>query len=291
MVEGSHPVAFRDMQEEDLASGLSLSRAAGWNQTLADWRYLLSLGPGLFRVGVADGRVVAAGGAVRYGEALAWICMILVDPDARGRGLGARIFDEVASRCEGEVRAGRLRVVGLDATPGGRRIYVQRGFTDGPGLLRMRAEPKASAQLPGAVGGVTARDLDAILAFDREVFGADRGPVLRWALAGAPELAWCAYVGARLRGYCFGRRGEHSDHVGPVVAEDGAAALDLVRACLSTARDRPLVVDARVEPSWLTVLGEMGFREQRSFTRMYLGEARPPARPDLEPAVLGPEFG
>jgi len=290
-VEASHPVGFRDMEEEDLASGLSLSRAAGWNQTPADWRYLLSLGPGLFRVGVVDGRVVAAGGAVRYGEALAWICMILVDPAVRGRGLGARIFDEVARRCEDEVRTGRLRAVGLDATPGGRRIYAQRGFTDGPGLVRMRVDSRAAARVPGAVRAVAARDLDTIVAFDKDVFGADRGDVLRWALAGAPDLAWCAHVGARLRGYCFGRHGDHSDHVGPVVAEDGAVAADLVRGCLSIARDRPLVVDARVEASWLSALGDLGFGEQRSFTRMYLGEARPSSRPHLEPAVLGPEFG
>jgi GNAT superfamily N-acetyltransferase len=290
VVEASHRVDFRDMQEEDLASGLSLSRAAGWNQTLADWRYLLSLGPGLFRVGVADGRLLAAGGAVRYGEALAWICMILVAPDARGRGLGMRIFDEVKGRCEDDMRAGRLRAVGLDATPAGRRIYVQRGFTDGPSLVRMRVESKAPARRPGAVRSVAARDIEGIVAFDREVFGADRGGVLRWALAGAPELAWCAY-GARLRGYCFGRRGDHSDQVGPIVAEDGAVAMDLVRACLSTARDRPLVVDARVEPSWVAALGKVGFREQRFFTRMYLGDARAPARPALERAVLGPEFG
>ena len=290
MEEEGDTVSFRDMREEDLASGLSLSRAAGWNQTLADWRYLLSLGPGLFRVGVADGRVVATGGAVRYGEALAWICMILVDPDVRGRGLGMRVFDEVRGRCEDDVRAGLLGAVGLDATPAGRRIYVHRGFTDGPRLVRMRVESKATVRRPGAVRPVAVGDTDGILAFDKDVFGADRGGVLRWALAGAPELAWCAY-GARLRGYCFGRRGDHSDQVGPIVAEDGAVALDLVRACLSTARDRPLVVDARVEPSWVTALIEMGFREQRFFTRMYLGDARPPARPALEPAVLGPEFG
>ena len=30
---------------------------------------------------------------------------------------------------------------------------------------------------------------------------------------------------------------------------------------------------------------------QRPFTRMVLGDARPPARPALEPVVLGPEFG
>ena len=124
MTEGEPRLDFRDMTEADLADGLRLSRASGWNQTLEDWRLLLSLGPGLFRVAVLDGRVVASGGAVRYGDALAWICMILVDPERRGHGLGTRIFDEVLDRCEAEVRAGRLRCVGLDATPAGHGIYA-----------------------------------------------------------------------------------------------------------------------------------------------------------------------
>ena len=151
MTEGEPRLDFRDMTEADLADGLRLSRASGWNQTLADWRGLLSLGPGLFRVGRLDGRVVASGGAVRYGDALAWICMILVDPEQRGHGLGTRIFDEVLVRCEAEVRAGRLRCVGLDATPAGRDIYVQRGFVDGPGLVRMRkdADPRRAAAVAG----------------------------------------------------------------------------------------------------------------------------------------------
>jgi hypothetical protein len=71
---------FRDMSEADIEGGLRLSRASGWNQTRADWRLLLSLGAGLFCVAVEDGRIVGSGGAVRYGDALAWICMILVDP-------------------------------------------------------------------------------------------------------------------------------------------------------------------------------------------------------------------
>jgi hypothetical protein len=79
--------------------------------------------------------------------------------------------------------------------------------------------------------------------------------------------------------------------VGPIVAEDRASALDLVRACLSTPRRRPLILDARAEPDWLAALGDLGLREQRRFTRMYLGPQRPPARPELELAVCGPEFG
>jgi len=302
VTEGDPHFEFRDMTEADLEDGLRLSRASGWNQTIEDWRLLLSLGPGLFRVGVEDGRIVASGGAVRYGDALAWICMILVDPARRGHGIGTRIFDDVLARTEAAVRAGALRAVGLDATPAGRGIYLQRDFPDAGGIVRMRAERKGSGlelcsvgestiqDLTPSVRPLAVEDLEAVLARDREVFGADRGAVLRWAFAVAPDLAWLGRR-AGTTAYCFGRHGDHSDHVGPVVAEDPALARDLVSACLSLPRSRPLIVDARAEPSWLAALAGMGFREQRPFTRMYRGDARPAARPALEPAVLGPEFG
>jgi GNAT superfamily N-acetyltransferase len=287
------------MAVADLEYGLRLSRASGWNQTLADWRLLLALGAGLFRVGVEDGRVVACGGAVRYGAAVAWICMILVDPARRGRGLGTRAFDEVLLCLREAGTRERPRCVGLDATPAGRAIYLQRGFVDGPGLVRMVAEAgplgEAIARAPaGPAPGVRPlleSDLPAVLAHDREVFGADRSLVLREALASAPRLARVASEGGRVRGYCLGRHGDHSDHVGPVVADGLALARDLVAACAPRPGGRPVIVDARAEPTWTGALEALGFRAQRPFTRMYLGGVPPAsARPSLEPAVRGPEF-
>jgi GNAT superfamily N-acetyltransferase len=292
MTEADPRIDFRDMTEADLEDGLRLSRGSGWNQTIEDWRVLLSLGPGLFRVAVEDGRIVASGGAVRYGEALAWICMILVDPARRGHGIGTQTFDDVLERTDALVRAGSLRVVGLDATPAGRGLYARQGFGDAGGIVRMRTERKGSGleSCPPTVRPLAAEDLTAVLSFDREVFGADRSAVLRWALAAAPDLAWIGR-GTGQTAYCFGRHGDHSDHVGPVVADDSELARDLVSACLPRSRTRPLIVDARAEPSWLATLAGMSFREQRPFTRMYQGDARPAAQPTLEPAVLGPEFG
>jgi hypothetical protein len=216
--------------------------------------------------------------------------MILVDPARRGLGIGTRIFDEALGRTDALARAGGLRAVGLDATPAGRGIYAQRGFQDAGGIVRMRAEGPGLESRPATVRPLAADDLPAVLARDREVFGADRAVLLRRALAAAPDLAWTRATPGTTA-YCFGRHGDHSDHVGPVVAAGAALASDLVRACLARPRGRPLIVDARVEPSWLAALGGMGFRDQRPFTRMYLGEARPAARPALEPAVFGPEFG
>ena len=299
MPAGELRLDFRDMTEADLEDGLRLSRASGWNQTIEDWRLLLSLGPGLFRVAAEEGHIVASGGAVRYGDALAWICMILVDPARRGHGIGTRIFDDVLDRTEALVRTGGLRVVGLDATPAGHGIYLQQGFQDAGGIVRMRegsglescSRGQGTIQdLTPSVRPLAAEDLADVLAFDRGVFGGDRGAALRWAFASAPDLAWTGRTAGRTA-YCFGRHGDHSDHVGPVVTEDPALACDLLRACLSRPRKRPLIVDARVEPSWLATLAGMGFREQRPFTRMYLGAAKPAVQPALEPVVFGPEFG
>jgi GNAT superfamily N-acetyltransferase len=286
------------MTEADLEGGLLLSRASGWNQSLADWKLLLSLGPGLFRVASRGSRLVASGGAVRYGNALAWICMILVHPDGRGQGFGTRVFDEVLARCRAEADAGRLRSIGLDATPAGRGIYERRGFTEGPELLRMRVEPERGLRPsrepfpPSPVlAAMRPADLEAILARDLEVFGADRASVLRHALDHAPELAFVARDEKGVTGYCFGRQGDHSDHVGPVVAAHPATAAALVSASAAWPLRRPLTLDARAEPGWLKALAAIGFRSVRPLTRMYLGGARPASRPEREPVVFGPEFG
>lgn len=279
------------MTPDDVAAGLRLSRASGWNQTEGDWRLLLSLGPGLFRAGVRDGRVVASGGAVRYGDALAWICMILVDPADRGAGIGTAVFDEVLVRCEAERSAGRLGTVGLDATPAGRGIYLQRGFVDGPPLVRMRVATAEARPAPATRSVPMAPvDLEPVLALDRQVFGADRAAVLRWAWASAPELARIAREGGRVVGYCFGRHGDHSDHVGPVVADDLAVALDLVGGGIAAASLPALIVDAAVDAEWVHALSDLGFREERPFTRMYLEGPRAHRPPRRERAVFGPEF-
>jgi GNAT superfamily N-acetyltransferase len=278
------------MTVADVANGLRLSRASGWNQTESDWQLLLSLGPGLFVAGVQGGQVIATGGAALYGNELAWICMILVDPARRGHGVGTVVFDDVLERVLAPRRSGRVRVVGLDATPGGQGIYARRGFREGPTLVRMRAEAPA-AQTPASVRQLEASELDAVLAQDRSVFGADRTPVLRSAYAGAPELALVVgEPGVPGSGFCFGRHGDHSNQVGPVVAEDRDVARNLVIAALVHSAGRPLILDARTEGGWLATLATLGFREQRPFTRMYLGEAFPRSRSEREWAIFGPEF-
>jgi GNAT superfamily N-acetyltransferase len=278
--------SFRDLTPGDLEAGRQLSLAAGWNQTRTDWEWLLAP-PSVFRGALLGERVTGCAGAVLYGRELAWLCMVLVDPAFRGRGLGSELVRQVLQRL------GDIASVGLDATPQGRAVYERLGFAAGCGLVRTLAEPRSPADgatLTGPARPLSTGDLAQVLAWDREVFAADRSQLLRHAFAAAPDYAWIVERNGAPEGYCFGRAGRSADQIGPVVARSNAAALQLVQAVRGRHPSRPFFMDAPAAGEVLGALAEQGFTEQRPFTRMYRGTAAPALHPELV-AIVGPEFG
>ena len=271
------------MTAGDVAGGHALSRASGWNQRAEDWTLLLGSNPGRFVAAVEPGgRIVGTAGAACYGRDLAWVCMVLVDAGARGQGTGTRLMEEVLARLAD------VAVVGLDATPLGRPVYAKLGFAEVSTFVRMGTGWDGTRAEGDAARTVDGQDLDAILDLDREVFGADRAHVLRWASAQTGGR-WAGE--ARPAGYCFGRLGEHSRHAGPIVANEVATGRALLTSALAGVTG-PVIVDASAEvPGWIPALEAMGFREQRPLYRMYRHGARPPGDPKRQLAIFGPEFG
>jgi GNAT superfamily N-acetyltransferase len=277
-------VALRVMTPADVADGLRLSGAAGWNQRESDWRFLLEGNPGRFVVAVRDGRVIGSGGAACYGNALAWVCMILVDPSERGHGIGSQIVSGVLDRLAD------MRAVGLDATPLGQGVYARLGFVETGRLVRLEAPPTSGEEDESPVRPLVPGDFDSVLALDRSVFGADRSDLLRAAASRAP--AFVAVPDGLVAGYCFGRDGARSRQIGPVVASNMDLASSLVVTSLVSDLRQPVVVDAPADrPDWLALLREFGFEEKRPLVRMFRGGVRPPGLPERVWAICGPEFG
>jgi GNAT superfamily N-acetyltransferase len=275
---------FREMTAGDVQAGLALSLQSGWNQTEDDWRLLLEP-PSVFRAATVDARVVGCAGAMVYGKRLAWVCMVLVDPAERSHGVASRLVSEVLERLPG------VEAVGLDATPFGVPVYAKLGFAPAASLARLETRAPASGlAVPPRVRPLIDADLADIFLRDREVFGADREPLLRRVRSAAPELAWRLGDPSAGLAYGFGRRGANATQVGPVVAESIAEALEVVTASLARHPGERFFVDAPAWPEWRSALAALGFREQRPFTRMFRGG---PQRSHPEPsyAVFGPEFG
>lgn len=282
------PVTLRAMEPSDLAAAFRLSRASGWNQSDADWRFLLDENAGRFVVAVRDGQVVGTGGAVVHGDQLAWVCMILVEPSERGHGIGSSIVTAVLERLAD------VPAVGLDATPAGRGVYARLGFATVSSLVRFGGPAHAVAKPdePRVTRPLAPSDLPAVSALDREACGADRSRSLRWAFERAPGLGWCATEGGEVTGFCLGRFGDRAVHVGPVIARTVGAARALVTSAATAAQGKELMLDVSTsDPTWPEAVRWLGLREQRPFERMYRAGTRLAARTERMFAAFGPELG
>ena len=80
----------RPLRPDDAGRLEGLSDAAGWNQTAADWRLMLTLGRG-WGAWTADGEPAASALVVPYDNRLAWLSMVLVATPWRRRGLATRL--------------------------------------------------------------------------------------------------------------------------------------------------------------------------------------------------------
>jgi ribosomal protein S18 acetylase RimI-like enzyme len=274
-------VELRQMRPADVGDGLRLSRGAGWNQAVSDWRWFLDWNAVGCRVAVRGEAVVGTVATLRFEKRFGWVSMLLVDPAERGRGIGSALLRE-ALRLLADVETARL-----DATTAGQAVYEKHGFLPEHPLVRMRRNAAAALDAPAGVRPMEASDLPRILEFDRAVFGADRRALLYNLYATAPEYAFMAESG----GYSFGRHGFLSEHVGPVVATDEGAARGLVSCCLARNRGRKFSIDARCGASWTQWLEGLGFAAERPFLRMYRGRNAWPGMPERQFAITGPEFG
>jgi len=276
---------IRVMTPADIPAGMRLKDLAGWNQTSEDWGRFLQESPEGCFVAECDGRVAGTVTTIVYEGRVAWVGMVLVDPDFRGQGMGTALLERAIDHLD----ARAVPCVKLDATPQGKPLYATLGFKVEYEIERWMLKRTAS---PGSPATGRVEDLTAIFALDAEVFGANRSALLQSVADAAPELGRVARHGAALEGYALGRKGSRADHLGPWISRNPSAARELLENFLEHSRRDTIFVDVPAQNPWASPLVQKkGFELSRPLTRMVRGENRHPGRPDLACAILGPEFG
>ena len=261
-------VSIREMTSADISAGLALCRASRWNQTERDWRHFLVAAPQGALVAVENGSVVGTVATLPYGP-FTWISMVLVDPVARGRGIGTLLLNQ------GLELVPRGSVARLDATPAGEVIYRKLGFVGEYGLARLflDASSRRGTRTTG-VRPLARSDWGALLATD------------------APEYALVDEHQGRVRGYLLGRHGHVREHLGPLVADSDETAARLLDACLTANADRRVFIDVPDEQrAFRDTLAGLGFAIERPFLRMRRGSLAAAGQPPQVYAITGPEFG
>ncbi|MEJ0102660.1 MAG: GNAT family N-acetyltransferase [Bacteroidota bacterium] len=274
------------MEFSDIDAGLSLCRSAKWNQLQTDWEIFLHLSPGGCRVASSANKVIGTVTTVRYQHFFSWIGMVLVDLDYRRQGIGIQLLEEALEILRGE------ETVKLDATPAGREVYLKLNFVDEYRLSRMNAIVDVTRLESSYARPLQKKDLESLIIFDREIFGAGRQSLLEWMWEASPRYAFIIKEENSVQGYCLGRQGYNYTHIGPVIADNFIIAKDLVSAALRNCIGKSVILDVlHFDNEWLSWLGDIGFREQRPFIRMYRGTNAFNAVPEKQFAILGPEFG
>jgi GNAT superfamily N-acetyltransferase len=202
-------VFARAMQRED---ALVERQLHGFSRRLA------RAGIGRFIVARLEGRPVGFGSLAIYGH-VGWIGFMGTEPDVQGRGVGSAVM----KRLLGMAAEAGLKTLKLDATNVGENLYSKFGFKKEYPARRFGIPGRCTRGTRRETHGGSVRITDSLpcwcSSLDLRAFGDDRSNLIRHSLKQGAKLL---SAGRRGFGLLEGKK------LGPVVAMDTGAALDLV---------------------------------------------------------------
>jgi len=276
------------MRPDEISIAVDWAAAEGWNPGLADDACFATVDPQGFLVGEIDGETAATVSCVNYSASFAFLGFYIVRADLRGRGYGLRIWNAAIAH------AG-ARVIGLDGVAAQQQNYRKSGFELAYANIRYGgtvAAPEAPrAQVNAQVIALSEIPLADVEAYDATLFPAPRPAFLR-AWIGAPGHVGRAVMrDGRLAGWGVIRPSRKGRKIGPLVADDRAAAEVVLSALLAGAGSGEIFLDVPgINHDAVALAQDLGLAPVFETARMYTG-AIPPLRLERIFGVTSFELG
>ncbi len=286
-MQAAGKLEIRLFTSNDIPFAMELKDLAGWNQTQADWQRFLTLEPEGCFLALCDGKPAGTTIAITYGKEMAWIAMVLVHPEMRGKGIGRALVEHALSW----LKKNKVKTVKLDATEEGKNLYRKLGFQEEYEIDRWQGWGKTKIDFDLPV--IQQSDVEEIDRFDAFYFGTSRKKVLKRLLAEFSGMGFLSRgENGALSGYGLCRYGQKAWHIGPCVACSATVAEKIFVRLLGLIGEKPVYIDVirKNETAGQIVLAH-GFTVQRHLTRMYLGPNQCPGFPAGIFAISGGEKG
>lgn len=261
-------VTIRPMGADEIAVAVDWAAAEGWNPGLADAGCFAAEDRQGFWIGELDGMPAATVSCVNYGAGFAFLGFYIVRPDLRGRGYGLRIWNAAIAH------AGS-RVIGLDGVVDQQANYRKSGFTLAYPNIRYGGRAALDAPQAGIapLGDIPLATLEAD---DATVFPAARTAFLRAWVAAPGHLGRALVRDGRLAGWGVIRPCRSGRKIGPLVADDRAAAEMVLGALLAGVGGEEVFLDVPSVNRDAVALAEgLGLSPVFETARMYTGPVRP----------------
>lgn len=274
---------IRNLRPEEISLAIDWAAAEGWNPGLADAACFAIPDAKGFFVGEIDGEPVATVSCVNYDDRFAFLGFYIVRAGFRGAGHGLRIWNAA-------IRHAGSRIIGLDGVVAQQDNYKKSGFR----LAYANTRYGGRIAAPPAPGGII--DLDRIPfamveADDATVFPARRSAFLRAWINTPGHVGHALLRDGKLAGWGVIRPCRTGRKVGPMVADDRAAADAIVQALLASTGDGEIVLDIpAVNRNGIAFAESLGLKPIFETARMYTGPV-PPLELDRVFGVTSFELG
>ncbi|MCL5876582.1 MAG: GNAT family N-acetyltransferase [Candidatus Bathyarchaeota archaeon] len=261
----------KTLPKEDYQFAVDLANTMNWNMAVEDFEFMASLEPdsclllldGAKRVGVAT--------CNNYGK-MGWFGNLIVEEKYRKKGAGTALVTHAIK----QLHAKGVETIGLYAYRHLECFYGNLGFKadkdfavlQAKDLQRVKADP-----LPK----IGTQQLPEIISFDSENFGGgNRSKLLESIICTQGNASFYISEGCEVVGYVAATIYESMAWLGPLVCTPSRndIALPLIKAALSEMAGRTVyAVLPKTEAKLLEAFLGLGFREDFSVSRMFLGKA------------------
>jgi hypothetical protein len=260
---------IRPMRPDEIPIAIDWAAAEGWNPGLADAACFATVDPHGFLIGELDGAPAATVSCVNYDARFAFLGFYIVRADLRGRGFGLQIWNAAMAH------AG-TRVVGLDGVVAQQPNYMKSGFELAYANVRyggIVAPPDAPQTGVVALGDIAPAMVEA---YDATVFPAQRLAFLRSWIGTRGHLGRALLRDGKLAGWGVIRPCLKGRKIGPLFADDRAAAETVLSALLAGAGGGEIFLDVPgINRDAVALAQDLGLAPVFETARMYTGAIAP----------------
>ena len=187
---------LRVMTPDEAPAVLTLLAKIGWNHPLEQVRQnIIWGGEGSFCLAF-DERIVGTAIALKYSERLAWVGLVVSDPEYQRRGFARRLMNHVMQYLSD------VDSVMLDASVLGFPLYDKMSFQSLYKINVYAGTPQRFAS-SATIRPMKAEDLPTVIDMDCVIMGLPRPQVLNWLFEAGN--AYVATDSGKITGYTFTR--------------------------------------------------------------------------------------